>query len=259
MTKATHDPITGERVVAPETQAAGHGYQNAPGLTSGAAGGQSRKAAGEIITAGHAIALKTETAEQDCLRPVPDLTSGATGRDTPKAELGDRARLETATFDVAPETAAAAVALASPSLLDLGRQLATLLVSYDAHDIVALKRATRGVAGEGLCSVSNRAVAAQAILGDRIEAVRALITTIPAQTIADVAVQIEQVAVMSSRLSADGENTHEVRGVADQIERMAYSMLPIVAAAAELSVEAMNWEGSLALRVHRFAAVGVTS
>ena len=83
MPKATHDPSTGGRAVAPGTQAAGRGYHNASGLTSEAAGGQSRKAAGEAITVGHAMALKTETTEQDCLRPVPDLTSGATGRGTP--------------------------------------------------------------------------------------------------------------------------------------------------------------------------------
>ena len=114
MTKAENDPNTGERVVASETQAAGRGYQNAPGLTSGAAGGQSRKATDEATTVGHAMALKTETAEQSCLRPVPDLTSGVTRRDTPEAELEDRARLDSATFDKAPETAAAAVSATAP-------------------------------------------------------------------------------------------------------------------------------------------------
>ena len=69
------------------------------------------------------MALKTETVEQGCLRPVPDLTSGATKRDTPEAELEDRARLETATFDVAPETAAATVSATAPSILDLGKHL----------------------------------------------------------------------------------------------------------------------------------------
>ena len=299
MTKAENDPITGERVVAPDSQAAGHGYQNAPGLTSGAAGGQSRKAAGEIITAGHAIALKTETAEQDCLRPVPDLTSGATGRDTPKAELGDRARLETATLDadpagraskhpsgltnssdwdsaleagsknahradfvtsqIAPETAAAAVASTAPSILELGKHLAQVEISYNAHDVVELNRTLRGGDEDGLRHAKNQAEAAQLILGDRQEALRDLICTMPAKTLADAAIQVAAIVVISARLSASHHTAHQVTREADKIERMALGMLPILAAASGLDMEAMDWADNDQLRPLRFTGVEVQS
>ncbi len=57
-------------------------------------------------------------------------------------------------------------------------------------------------------------------------------------------------------------NTHtldEVTGLASTIERMTLGILPVVASAAGLEMNAMGWDGAVSLRLHRYTGVGVTS
>ena len=86
---------------------------------------------------------------------------------------GDRA--------VAPETAAAAVAATAPSILDLGRHLAQVEISYNAHDIVFVDRAFP--AGDEDCrrEAKLRSSAAQDLLMKRGDALRTIISTMPAK------------------------------------------------------------------------------
>ena len=162
---------------------------------------------------------------------------------------GDRA--------VAPETAAAAVAATAPSILDLGKHLAQVEISYSAHDIVDLKRSVPAGDEDALREAKKRAEAAQLILGDRQEALRDLICTMPAKTLADVAIQVAAILVIASRISASHHTPDQVAREADRIERMALGMLPILAAASGLDMEAMDWADNDQLRPLRFTGVEV--
>jgi hypothetical protein len=149
--------------------------------------------------------------------------------------------------------AALAVAASCPSIESLGRHLADVERAYEAHDIVNLRRHTEDHA-EDLSSEG------QAILLERIDALRGLIATIPAATLADAAIQVAEISQISCRLWANTYTADEVAAMAGKIARMSYGILPIVAKAAGLDMVAMDWAADNDnLRVHRFAAVGVVS
>ena len=217
------------------------------------------KAKSDLSTGDRAVAPETPAAEQGCLRPQPGLTSSVIGQDTSEADAGLRARLDSATFDVAPQTAAAAVSATAPSILDLGKHLAQVEIAYNAHDIVELKRGVRAGDEDAMREATNRSEAAQIILGERQEALRDLICTLPAKTLADAAIHVAGIVTLSARLSASICTADQVTRAADKIERMALGMLPILAAAAGLDMEAMDWADNDQLRPLRFTGVEVQS
>ncbi len=215
MTKAEYDPITGERTVAPKTEAAGRGRGcSLPGLTSEAARGQSSKAADDSITVGRTVS---------------------------------------------PETAAAAVALTAPSILELGKQLAAVEAAHDAFDSIAMRRALRVDDDDAERRMERRGKAAWEILDVRAEALRELISSMPAQSIQDAAVQVGLICTAGGRLAASVHTQEQKEALADGIERMALGILPILAQVAGLDIEAMGWAGNEYLRIFRFDGVGVTS
>ena len=218
MTKATHNPTTGERAVALEILSAGPGRPGtAPGLT-----------------------LETDRNR------------------SAKADSEDGSKASLASGDISPETAAAAVALTSPSILDLGKHLAAVEVAHEAFDNVNMGLSLKAGDKAGEVRSRQRHEAAWTILEDRAEALREMISSMPALTIQDAAVQIGVICTASSRLSASVHTANEATAIADRIERMALGMLPIVAKVAGLDMEAMDWADGDALRVWRFDGVGVT-
>ena len=161
--------------------------------------------------------------------------------------------------DISPEAAAAAVALTAPSILDLGRHLAAVEIAINAFDVSNLRRAVPAIESRALADADRRAAAAMTILYDRSDALREMISTMPAQTLQDVAVQVNVMAAMAAFISAHKITEEQATEKADRIERMAYGMLPVVAAAAGLGMEAMDWADQDCLRITRFDGVGVTS
>ncbi len=155
----------------------------------------------------------------------------------------------------APEIAAAVVALTAPSALDLGRQLAAVDLAHEAFDMANV----RHPGADGSRSLAHDyKQEATTILRTRAEALRNLITTVPAKTLADAAVLCNEIVVIADRLNAhDDPSPSQVNLAMERINRMALGMLPIVAAAAGLDMEAMRW--SDALRIRRFYGVGVAA
>lgn len=143
--------------------------------------------------------------------------------------------------------AAAALAGLTPSIISLGEQYAAALAAYERFDA---KHAPKAFAAD----TSSRA--AQRVLADRMGALVDLIATMPAATLADVAVQVHAVGSLAARVNGE-TSPAQALSVARQIERMAYGMLPLVAAVAGLDMAAMGWAGNAGLRVERFAGVGV--
>jgi hypothetical protein len=153
----------------------------------------------------------------------------------------------------APNAAAAALAVGdlAPSPADIGRHIAATEAAYDAFEALgaSVEKGSEKVTASG----------AAEILIDRTDALRLLITTVPAKTLADVAAHCAEVAHIASQLAGNRYPERDVEQMADRIERMMYSALPVLAAAAGLDMTAMGWIHNDALRVHRFAGVGVTS
>ena len=92
-----------------------------------------------------------------------------------------------------------------------------------------------------------------------MEALRDLIASMPAFTLRDAAVQVEAIVIASSRLSSNVHTEAQVEIAADRIERMALSILPVIAAAADLDIQVMAWSDYMELRARRFEGVGVQS
>lgn len=155
-------------------------------------------------------------------------------------------------LDITPEEAVRVVANTAPSVFSLGQHLAALERAHEAYDPVNLQRMASAVD-------ETQQRAARAIQEDRMEALREIIASMPALTLKDAAVQVEAITVAASLLSCSTHTEAQVEAIADRIERMALSILPLIAAAADLDLEAMFWTDNLTLRTSRFEGVGVQS
>ena len=71
--------------------------------------------------------------------------------------------------------------------------------------------------------------------------------------------QLAVIAEYASRLAANLFPKEESVRLMDDIERMAFGVLPVLAKAAGLEMEEMDWADNDQLRVHRYSGVGVTS
>ncbi len=176
----------------------------------------------------------------------PDRATG--GGNSTVAEVNGKASPPDQHLDITPEEAARAVANTAPSVFALGQHLAALERAHEAYDPVNLQRAASAVD-------ETQQRAARAIQEDRMEALREMIASMPALTLKDAAVQVEAITVAASLLSCSTHTEAQVEAIADRIERMALSILPLIAAAADLDLEAMFWTDNLTLRAHRFAGV----
>ena len=135
-----------------------------------------------------------------------------------------------------------------PSVTDLGRRLAALDIAFyredenqarSKHDINSFQRTER----------------AMDIIDDQRRALRDLIASMPAQTLADAAVQIECAAYIATNLHADQADQYaeeRLGGLHQKLETICLSVLPIVAAEAGLDIEAMDWTDHCRLRAQRF-------
>lgn len=149
-----------------------------------------------------------------------------------------------ATLAAAAVSASALVPQHAPVIYDLGKHLADVERAYEARDSAHDSASRRNALG---------------VLDGRREALRDLICTMPAQTIQDAAVQIEVAATIASCLATNQFDARAIDRMAEQMERVLFGVLPIVAKAAGINLDAMFWTDLDTLRVSRFAGVGVVA
>ena len=132
-----------------------------------------------------------------------------------------------------PEPAGAASDFRLPPIVDLGFALAEAEVEH---------RRLRASPGRRRASDA----ATLEVIGSRTEALRALITTLPADTVADAAVQIGVACSLASGLEgadwSDAAERDRLLEMHDAFYRITVSVLPVLAAAAGLDLAEMCWE-----------------
>ncbi len=151
--------------------------------------------------------------------------------------------------DIAASAAAACIPASATDALSLGRQLAQAERALAAFDPVSVKL------GKG----AKRADAAdaRAILDDRVEALRTLISTTPATSVEDAAVLVAESLTIAGGLTASKFSENDADAMAIRLERMLLAAMPFVAEAAGLDMAEMNWADRDGLRLWRYAGVGV--
>ncbi|MGI4801305.1 MAG: hypothetical protein ACRYG8_46240 [Janthinobacterium lividum] len=96
-----------------------------------------------------------------------------------------------------------------------------------------------------------------AALDGQITVLRALVTTIPARSMADAAVQIAEAFLLAEDLHCNVHDPDDVEELARSLSNLLLSVLPVVVAGAGLDPVAMNWEPEVGyLYASRFAALG---
>ncbi len=146
------------------------------------------------------------------------------------------------------DEAARAVALGAPRIEDLGRQLAAVEEAAHQFDSAFLKPQHDRVSDD-----------ARVVLGERGDALRLMISTLPAATVADAAVQVSQILDLTDQLRFYEGDEDERRNMIARIERMALGMRPVLAQAAGLDMAKMGWaRQDGCLRVSRWRGAGVT-
>ena len=151
---------------------------------------------------------------------------------------------------------AAKVLQDAPSVASLGQMLARSEQAYQAFDVASL--ALLEVKGSKHDKEQIACADAQALLYERQDALRVLISTQPARTLGDAAVQIAEIGHLADQLHVNDYDEITQIALTKRIERMALSMLPVLAEAAGLDMQAMNWaRQDEYLRPSRWAGVGV--
>ena len=132
-----------------------------------------------------------------------------------------------------------------PSIIDLGRALATNDIEHARLDELTCRRSNTPIED-----------AAMRLLETRREALWQLIASLPAMTLADAAVQLGVATQYAMGLEGSDWSSADVRGrfyqLAGGLELMCLSMLPLVAEAAGLDLAEMDWTGLDHLRASRF-------
>ena len=144
--------------------------------------------------------------------------------------------------------AASKIPTSAPTVAALGAHLADVERALEAYGVDYFPE-------NGPDAIS--AQYAREILYERADGLRLVIGTMQAATMADAAIQIALIPYHSERISSLNGAASEAAGTV--IDRMAYPVLPIVAAAANLDIHGMGWEDLERLRVSRFTGVGVQS
>ena len=150
--------------------------------------------------------------------------------------------------EIAAAFAANSLPSVTPKAIEIGRQLAKAESAYRAFEPVLYARFT---------DAQVHTMDQRTILDDRVESLRTLLTTIPAESIADAAVLLAECVTMAARLAGSAHNPRMAEQCADKLERMLMSALPHVAEAAGLDMAEMGWAEQDALRIARYAGVGV--
>lgn len=143
----------------------------------------------------------------------------------------------------------AGASLPLPAVIDLGRRIAALSAEIDRQDDVALQARDDGPR----CKAARDAMG---VLNDQRVVLQALVATMPARSLADAAVQVAEAFNLANDLECNVHTAAEVERLATNLARLALSVLPVVAAAAELDPVALGWDMEVGhLYAARFAGL----
>lgn len=133
---------------------------------------------------------------------------------------------------------AKAISADLPSITDLGRILGAITRRESAIDLVAVGRASPCNEAERLEQQKDdrRRYTVDKLLYRQMEALREVITTIPARSLSDCAVQIAVASHFVAKLTNNQLAEAEVHELADAVERILISVLPVLAVAAGLDL-----------------------
>ena len=140
-----------------------------------------------------------------------------------------------------------------PAVIDLGRHIAALSFEWQRQEQAALDARGNGPAH----LAAHNAMDA---LNEQSRVLRELVTTIPARSVADAAVQLAEAFAVAENLQINVHTADEVECLAEALTRLILSALPVVAAAAGLDPPAMDWGQEVgSLYAARFAGLeGIT-
>ena len=143
--------------------------------------------------------------------------------------------------------AVSTVSTSLPSIQDLGRRIAALNVVHDRCDDENIQ--ADGFAGE------HRAQDGMDITYAQITAVKEMICTMPAVTLADAAVQVATALSVVDQIDGAVRCERTLIQLERKLDRLLLSALPLIAEAAGLSPEEMGWSDLATLRAQRFQAL----
>ncbi|MGI4941843.1 MAG: hypothetical protein ACRYHQ_14995 [Janthinobacterium lividum] len=136
-----------------------------------------------------------------------------------------------------------------PPVIELGWRLAALSAEITRQDGAALQARDDGPRHRA----ARRAI--ESLEGQRM-ALNALVATMPARTLADTAVQIAVAFDLANDLECNVHPADEVERLAIGLATLLLSVLPVIAAAAELNPGDMGWEAEVGyLYAGRFAGL----
>lgn len=123
-----------------------------------------------------------------------------------------------------------------PSITELGRTLGAITRREAGIDLVTCGRPAPRDEAERLDRVQadRRRGTVDKLLYRQMEALREIIGTLPAQSLSDCAVQVGVASHIVSKLANNRIDSDEVNELADTVERILVSVMPVLAAAAGL-------------------------
>lgn len=143
-----------------------------------------------------------------------------------------------------------------PSITELGRMLGT--TSRREASVNGLRDALGKPASEEerreRASKSLRLDTADQLLFHRIDGLRDLISTMPAETLSDCVVQINIAGHLIMKVTCNDLEKPELDQLSDAIERIMISVLPVLAAAAGLDLTEFAFDELTMLHEGRFPA-----
>jgi len=141
-----------------------------------------------------------------------------------------------------------------PSITELGRILGAITRRESAIDLVVVDRDPPRDEAERLeqSREDRRCHTVDKLLYRQMEALREIVTTMPAQSLPDCAVQISVASHLVSKLTNNDLEKAEIRDLADGIERILISVLPVLAVAAGLDLIEFAFDEVTALHEVKF-------
>ncbi|MGI4944415.1 MAG: hypothetical protein ACRYHQ_28300 [Janthinobacterium lividum] len=134
-------------------------------------------------------------------------------------------------------------------MIDLGRRIAALSSEHERQEQAVLD-------ARGNVRAQQTAHNAMEILDEQRRVLQELVTTIPARSLADAAVQIAEAFLVAEDLHANVHPADDVERLAGALTRLLLSALPVVAAGADLDPAAMGWDQEVgSLHASRFAGL----
>ncbi len=121
---------------------------------------------------------------------------------------------------------------ALPSITELGRMLATIARREAAIDLMPVGRGEPADEEERRARVREelRQKTADILLFRRLDALRDVVSTLPAKSLSDCVVQINVAGYLIMKITCNDLEKPELDELADAIERIMVSVLPVMAA-----------------------------